>query len=576
MAIYDKDATPATAVAAWLAQFKVDASGDITFVSGTDTFHVWWLHRALQKIAWDFAISGDDEINLSKPNPSTSEALGTIISLLDHTTDYSVKYTVTDLVMQSHFGGSVSYNGGDDVFYGLKVLGAVATPMPIKILQNNVELTSHWGNGKNQTDGSTLLRIMIKGRTAGVDIDNLLVHAKLSTWQYTYALWATTLGLGEGIASLSSEGDPQNTTAQGTVEAYGITKSEGYNLLNLDNVGNKPFLGEWSYAPESTKKALYEFVKSLLVDGTSETLYGVDGNLWTGRLYDCSITSGSGTHAQNETCSWGSGATAGSGNMVGADDLDGSSTTRYILHLNTGVPPVSGLTITGLASATAVLDADSVALSTHVNFLGQFTGAWIGAYGIGFSSVEIGAVDSFKDLDGNTVTPPNNVTIQGSITCGDTGDDPHIFLAPKDGALGSPDIEVYSCDGNTSGAGIIDVDAIAADTPQAGYFGVLRTGETTYEFYEYSSWTGSQFTLVGTLDGDIVASDPGFHAIFYQSADGAGLVKTVSNSLVYSSDISVVGWVRHGDPTIPDKPVPLTGTVGAGGLSFSATLVDET
>lgn len=574
MAIYDRDATPATAVTAWLAQFKVDASGDITYVSGTDTFHVWWLHRALQKIAWDFAISGDDEINLSKPNPSTSEALGTIITLLDHTADYSVKYTVTPEVMEYHFGGSLSFDNGNEIYYGLQVLGQVATPMPIKILQDHGELTSHWGNGKNQTDSNTLLRACILGTTGGAEIDNLLIHVKLSTWFYTYAVWATTLGLGEKVASVSSEADPQNTVALATVEAYGITKSEGYNLLDLDGAGNKPFLGEWSYSPQASKKDLYEFVKSLLVDGTTETLYGVDGDLWTGRLYDISIASGSGTWVQNETLSWGTGATAGTGNLVGVDTLTGTATARLILHLNTGVAPESGLTITGLGAADGVTDAAPVSISTSVNHLGQFTGAWIGAYGIGFDSNEIGSVDSFRDLDGNVVTPPNNVTIQGSVICGDTGDDPHVFLAPS--TTGVIDLAVYACDGNTIGQSVIDVDAISADTPQTGYIGVLKTGTTTYKFYEYASWTGTTFTLVGTIaDDNITATDPAFHAIFYESAVGGGLTKTVSNSLIYSTPIPVNGWVRHGDPTVPDKPVLIGGTIGAAGLSFSVTLEDE-
>ena len=42
MAIYDTDADSATAITAWLAQYKVAATGAITFVSGTDTFHVKW------------------------------------------------------------------------------------------------------------------------------------------------------------------------------------------------------------------------------------------------------------------------------------------------------------------------------------------------------------------------------------------------------------------------------------------------------------------------------------------------------------------------------------------------------
>ena len=108
MATYLRGADAATAVTAFLAQFKIATNGDITYVSGTDTFHVWWLHRSLQKIAWDFTITGDDEINLTKPNPSTSEAIGTIITLKDHTTDYSVSYNITDTVAEYLFGGSIS------------------------------------------------------------------------------------------------------------------------------------------------------------------------------------------------------------------------------------------------------------------------------------------------------------------------------------------------------------------------------------------------------------------------------------------------------------------------------------
>lgn len=573
MAIYDTDADSNTAITAWLAQNKVAASGAITFVSGTDTFHVKWINRALQKLAWDFLISGDDEVNLSFPNPSKEEALGKIVTLNDHTTNYGVNYTVTDLVMESHFGGSVSQNDGADIYYGLIVLGSTSIPLPLKIIQDEVELTSHWGNGKNQTDGNTLLRVMIKGRSAGVDIDGLRVNVKASTWLETYAVWETTMALGESVASITTADDPQNTTLQATVEAYGIAKSEGYNLLDLDGNGNKPYLGEWSYAPESTKKALYEFVKAILVDGTTNTLYGVDGDLWTGRLYDCSIVSGTGTHVQNETVDW----VTGNGNLVGVDNLDGTLTGRYILHIGAGVPPLNTDVITGNGLATAVLDADSVKLTTSPNHLAQFTGAWIGAFGIGFDSNEIGSSDSFKDLDGNVVTPPNNVTISGTIEALNLADDLHLFLAPKDAVLDAPDMTVYTCVGEIVTSGVIVVnEVIASDTPQTGWFGVLKTGTTTYKFYEYSSWTGSTFTLVGTVADDaITASDPGMHAIAYDSMVGAGTTKTFTNSLIYSTDILVRGWVRHGDASGVDKFIPVSGTIGAAGFTFSGTMEAE-
>lgn len=577
MAIYDTDADSATAITAWLAQYKVAASGAITFVTGTNTFHVKWINRALQKLAWDFVISGDDEVNLVFPNPSKEEALGKIVTLNDWTTDYSINYIVNDTVMEQHFGGSVSQNNGDDIYYGLIVLGSNSTPIPLKILQNNVELTSHWGNGKNQTDSNTLLRVMIKGRSSGADIDNLLVHVKASTWLETYAVWGTTLALGEAVASITTADDPQNTTALGTVQAYGIAKSEGYNLLDLDGLGNKPYLGEWSYSPQSNKKALYEFVKAILVDGSTDTLYGVDGDLWTGRLYDCVIgATRSGTWIQNETLSWGTGATAGTGHLVGVDTLTGTATVRLILHLDTGVFPAAALVITGGGGATGTVSGTPALLTTSPNHLAQFTGAWIGAYGIGFDSNQIGSVDSFKDLDGNIVTPPNNVTIQGTIEALNLADDLHLFLAPKHATLNAPDKEVYVCTGEIIGAGVIRVDAIASDTPQTGWFGVLKTGTTTYKFYEYTSWTGTTFTLAGVIADDaITASDAGFHAIAYESMTGAGTTKSFSNSLVYSTDIAVIGWVRHGDASGVDKIVPISGTIGAAGFSFSGTMEAE-
>jgi hypothetical protein len=573
MAIYDTDADSATAITAWLAQNKVAATGAITYVSGTDTFHVKWINRALQKIAWDFVISGDDEVNLSFPNPSKEEALGKIVTLNDHTTNYGVNYTVTDEVMEYHFGGSVSQNNGDDIYYGLIVLGVTSTPLPLKIIQNETEITSWWGNGLNQTDGNTLLRVMVKGRSGGADIDGLRIVVKASTWLETYAVWETTLALGESVASITTADDPQNTTVLATVQAYGITKSEGYNLLDLDGNGNKPYLGNWSYSPQSTKKALYEFVKAILVDGTTDTLYGVDGDLWTGRLYDMVIDAGTGTWVQNETIDW----VTGNGNLVGVDTLTGSSTTRLILHLGAGVPPVDNDVITGNGAATGTVAGASVKLTTSPNHLAQFTGAWIGAYGIGFNSNEIGSVDSFKDLDGNVITPPNYVSISGTIEALNTADDLHLFLAPKDSVLDAPDMTVYTCVGESIGSGSIVVnEVIASDTPQTGWFGVLKTGTTTYKFYEYSSWTGSTFTLVGTVaDTAITASDPGMHAIAYDSMTGAGTTKTFTNSLIYSSDIPVHGWVRHGDASGVDKIIPISGTIGAAGFTFSGTMEAE-
>lgn len=584
MAVYDRDADAATAVTAFLAQFKIAAAGAITFVSGADTFHVYWLHRALQKIVWDFAISGDDELNLTKPNPSTSEALGTIITLLDHTTDYSVNYVIDDTVATYLFGGSVEQNNGDDGYYGVKVDGSVPGPTPLKIIQNFVELTSHWGTGKNQTDSKKLLRILIKGRSAGADIDLKIINIKASKWGDTYAVWETTLGLGESSAAIITSSDPQNTTLLATVQAYGIAKSEGYQLIDVDGGGNEPFLGAWSHAALG-KKALAEYVKAILVDGTTDTLYGVDGDLWTGRLYDCVITPGTGAWVQNEALSWGTGATAGTGNLVAVNTLTATATVRLVLHLNTGVFPADGIAITGNAAATGTVSGTPATIKTDPNHLGLYTGSnWIGAYGIGIIANELTFGDSVTSLDGVSPVVPQNVTMSVTVETGLAGDDPHVFLAEKDAVLNAPDLTT-----NTVGAGNTAADPdfvtgspIASDTPQDGWFLVLDStgGATTYEAYHHSSWAGSTYTLditdhAGGLTRTYTAADPIFEAILYVSATGGGTSKVASNSYIYSGDKAVIGWVRHGDPANPDKPVPISGTIGSNGLSLTVVLDDE-
>ena len=65
------------------------------------------------------------------------------------------------------------------------------------------------------------------------------------------------------------------------------------------------------------------------------------------------------------------------------------------------------------------------------------------------------------------------------------------------------------------------------------------------------------------------------HAIAYDSMTGGTTTKSFTNSLVYSGDIDVRGWVRHGDASGVDKFIPISGTVGSGGFSFSGTMEAE-
>jgi len=574
MAVYDIDADAATAVTAFLGQFKVAANGAVTFISGTDTFHTWWLHRALQKIAWDFAISGDDEINLSKPNPSTSEALGTIITLLDHTTAYGVNYTIDATVTTYLFGGSVTWDNGDEQVGGLIVLGSVnSAGTELQIIQDNVLLTSHWSTGKNQTDSQTLLRICVLARTLGADIDVQKVTVKANEWGDTYANWTTGLGLGEKVAAINTFSDPQNDTALVTVQAYvGIANTEGYQTIDIgDGSGLLPYHSQWTYAGNN-KKALYEWVKSLMVRGTSDLIYGIDGDLLLGdATFEADVdTTGGGTWVQNEVVTWTEATVVSSGILMAADDMSDASTTQIWVHLLTGINPTDGTVISG-ATASNAINITVTSLIPSTNHLGVFTGsAWIGHYGSGFVSGELTSADSVTPLNGTPIQPPNNVpisvTVNGAINA-------HVILGIKDVGTGGIDQTQYTAAaGNDIGdPDFVIAEGIASDTPPAGWILVLEG--TTWEALEYTSWTGSTFTINGTLPVSYTAAKNVIVPIFYDDAVSDG--GTVATSLIYATDIDVVGWVRHGDPASPDKPVNIAGTIGTAGLSLTVQLEDE-
>jgi len=590
MAHYDRDASAASTVTAFLAQFSISATGDVRYVSGANTFHIWWLHRALQKKAWDFAVSGDDYINLAKPNPSTSEALGTIITLLDHSTDFSVRYNIDDAAAEYLFGGSIEQQNASDEkerYSGLIVLGSVNnTATTLQMVQNAALVTEFWGDvatGWNQTDSSTLLRILVKTYVADAEVDGSRVNVKASHWGDTYAIWETTLGLGEKVAAINTFSDPQNDTLLATVQAYGdnSAEAEGIDLIDVDGNGDKLFLGTWSYAALSvnTKKALYERVKSFLVESTSETVWGLDGDLFTGRIYDVVLTAGTGGEdwVQNETVTW-TGTSAGEGQILGFLQAADDGANRLIIHISKGVPPLDISTLTG-AAAEQGSNGDATKITTSPSILGVFTGsAWIAAYGIGVKADELTFGDSVTSLDGEQPAVPQNVTLTVNMTVGVNTDRPHVFLAEKDGVLNAPDYDKYAGTTQTSGAGIVVTGtAIDADEPQTGWVGVLHTGNTSYTFYEYSSWTGSTFTLVGTIDDDVVIADPIFIAFLYDVDDQDTLTPSVSRTFVFDAGTrDFVGWVRHGDPAAPDKPVPISFTgVGSNSTSVTVVLDDE-
>jgi hypothetical protein len=182
-------------------------------------------------------------------------------------------------------------------------------------------------------------------------------------------------------------------------------------------------------------------------------------------------------------------------------------------------------------------------------------GKFFGARGVWITNYDASDAKNFQLIDANGVTqnPPNVVAITiSSVVSGD-----RVLVAETSGGsilkaqynlaagndLGDPDVVVQ--------------EAIASDTPASG---VIRIGD---DRYPYSSWATSTFTLdTVTLTQSYSAGTDAFVPIIDEQASST----SVSNTLIYSSDIPVIIRVRKKGIL----PFESSGTITSTGLTVSA------
>ena len=298
-------------------QFSVAVNGDIRWVSGTDHFTVLELHRFLQGIADDQApATADDYVDITSLTPS-ERSTDSIIKLING-------YNIDDTVAEYLYGGSVRQGAGitETVYSGLKVLGAVNTSTTqIQVIQNNdyYDTTSpFWGDqsggGYNGDAGTgTLMRILVKTRENGADIDGKRVRVQVRTWGDSYDFFNVTLGDSESVAAVSSTPDAQNTTAIATVQAWSSgdipTNTEGWQLIDiLNGNGDKEYYSKWTYNTNAlAMRAVYEWIKEITGNDSPEAAdpYGMNGEVFLGITHSFAYTGTTGDFTQNEKVAWG-------------------------------------------------------------------------------------------------------------------------------------------------------------------------------------------------------------------------------------------------------------------------------
>lgn len=535
---------------------SVGSNGDIRWVGTTGSYTVLELHRFLQDLADNPTASGDDLLDITSPTPS-DRSTDNIVTLLGN-------FNINDATAEHFYDGSISQASGATVYYGLVVVGSTnSASTELQIIQNNTLLTSFWGTGLNaDAASSTLLRIMVKARDGGADIDGRRIRVQARELGDTYAEFGVTLNLGNSVAAISTQSDLNNQTVVGTIATWtDIVNIEGYQTIDLNNGnGDRPYYSEWDLGTRLINN-LYERTKWIQRRGSSETIHGISGELFRGITHSFNYDNESGgPFTEDEILSWGTGASAGTGLLLALDD--GGATGTFYIQLLTGVVPSDNAAVTGgISSATADADGSATAQTVSPAFIGSSTGsAIIGAYGIGVQAADLTSSDLLTDLSGTAQTPPNNAVF--NVTSLVVGED-YVLVAPESGgAIDSSQLTAAA--GNSAGnATLVVNEAIPSDTPVSG---VVRAFNGSFnEELAYTSFSGSTFTLSGTLP-NAIAQDAG---VWIAYIDKLATATTESFTVVYSADRPLFVRVRDGGSS-PIKTFETPATLTSSGGSVAA------
>ena len=352
------------------------------------------LHRALQDFADEAASSGDDELDITDVTPS-DRSTDNIISLING-------FNIDDTAAEHLFDGSIVQASGADIYDGFEVIGASPN---IQIIQDGAILSDDWWNSDPSAAGYGINsdiangfshRFMLKVRAGGSDIDGRRLVATSRNANKTNGEFKINgSSRGKNVIALTEADDLNNQTAAATVATYtDITNSEGYRGIDVSGNGSDEFFySDWEFGSRTVNQ-FYERLKWLTREGSTSTLYGLNGELFRGITHEINVDTPSGTFSAVEAVSW----SGGTGQMLAIDSP--TAATKMWIQLLTGVAPTDGQAITGgTSSATVAVNVTVTDRAVSAPFVGASTGsAIIGAFGLGIGADDLTSSDLLFDL----------------------------------------------------------------------------------------------------------------------------------------------------------------------------------
>jgi len=321
------------------------------------------LHRLLADLNDDETINGNDDLSRVDPTPSGRDT-DEIVNLLG-------TVAITDTVASHMFGGSVSQANGATLYSGLDVqlTSPLDSTQPV-VIQDDAIVTDYWKNAYSPDSIAGNVRIMVKTRVDGVDIDGKRVRGALLEYGQAYFFGGTTLGTASTALALFSANDGNNNTAVGTVAGapYNtVAVAEGYGTEDYSNGnGLTPFAMSIDFTSANSLQT-YEWTKYIQRRGTSETLYSRNAQLFVGVNTNWAYDNESGNFTPAEILAWGTSFnyTGQTTNLAVGEvvtfspsgakgrvlyDNDAGATGQLVVGVEGNAQPTAADTITGVTS----------------------------------------------------------------------------------------------------------------------------------------------------------------------------------------------------------------------------------
>jgi hypothetical protein len=448
------------------------------------------LHRWMGGLVDDQEYTGDDELDIINLMPSL-RSTDNIITL-------TADVTITDAAIEHLYDGTIIQSSDGTRWDGIVNFGNAT--VYIQTHQNGSVIADDWWNllagGGLNADATAGIshRFLIKTINASTDIDGRRLIGTNRTNLKTFGEFKINgTSPGNNVLALADSSDLNNTTLEATVATWTtITNIEGYRPIDVNNdTTDEYYYSEWN-RDTYTINQFYERMKYLTRDGSLETIYGLNGEVFRGITHQLDGTQSAGTFVEPESVTW----TGGSGQLFATDST--TAGTKLWIQVLTGLAPTTG-NVSGATGVFAVSSATERSISAP--FCGASTGsALIGAYGFGIEYADLSNSDLMKALDDATYQPPNNVTF---TVGGLIHNEDYVVVGPWDGssvdADGNPEIDYNQTTHSAllNGAAVTSVlvnTLIPTDTPNDGTFRI-RNNSGKWRICDYTSYSGSTYTI---------------------------------------------------------------------------------